>query len=398
MSAVKRAAGLILLSCIVLGSSMEARASRQKEQEPPPNEQVMDEMEELGIGEEIHEIETYLRRNLGEGQENFSFLALMKSLLRGQFSQAAYEAGKGMKNSLFHEVETGGRLLLQVAVIGIVGAVFSNFASIFQGGHVSETGFFVTYLLLFSCLAASFFSSLQIAANVLEQIVSFLQVLLPAYFMAAAFSGGSMSAAAFYELMMAAVTLVSWACKQILLPMVQIDVLFVLAGHAAKEETFTRMTELLEEAVGWILKTMTGLVLGFHVIQSLVLPYADSAGQAGLRKFVELIPGLGSGANVLTQVVLGSGVLIKNTMGAAAIVVLLLLTLVPMAKLAVLMVLYQAAAAVMQPVCDRRAVSCVNGIARGHKLLLKIVAASLTLLILAIALTCAATNVSYYTV
>ena len=107
---------------------------------------------------------------------------------------------------------------------------------------------------------------------------------------------------------------------------------------------------------------------------------------------------MGSGANALTQVVLGSGVLIKNTMGAAAVAVLLILTLVPMAKLAVLMVLYQAAAAVMQPVCDRRVVSCVNGIAKGHKLLLKIVAASLILFILAIALTCAATNVNYYTI
>ena len=171
-----------------------------------------------------------------------------------------------------------------------------------------------------------------------------------------------------------------------------------MAVLVAKVETFTRMTELLEEAVGWILKTLTGLILGFHIIQSMVLPYADSAGQAGIRKLVELIPGVGSGANALTQVVLGSGVLIKNTMGAAAVAVLLILTLVPMAKLAVLMVLYQAAAAVMQPVCDRRVVSCVNGIAKGHKLLLKIVAASLILFILAIALTCAATNVNYYTI
>ena len=352
----------------------------------------------LGIGEEVKEIENYLRQSLGEGQADFSFLSLMKSLLTGQFSQAAYEAGKGMKNSLLNEIEAGGGLLLQVVMIGIVGAVFSNFSSIFRGSHISETGFFVTYLLLFTCLAASFFASLQIAAKVLEQIFSFLRVLMPAYFMAVAFAGGSLSAAALYEVMMAAVTLVSWICKNILLPMVRIDVLLVLAGHVAKEETFTRMTELLEEAVGWILKTLTGLILGFHIIQSMVLPYADSAGQAGIRKLVELIPGVGSGANALTQVVLGSGVLIKNTMGAAAVAVLLILTLVPMAKLAVLMVLYQAAAAVMQPVCDRRVVSCVNGIAKGHKLLLKIVAASLILFILAIALTCAATNVNYYTI
>ena len=398
MRATRVGACLLFLVCLLLGSGIEVKASWQQGQDSSQNDHAMCEIELLGIGEEVKEIENYLRQSLGEGQADFSFLSLMKSLLTGQFSQAAYEAGKGMKNSLLNEIEAGGGLLLQVVMIGIVGAVFSNFSSIFRGSHISETGFFVTYLLLFTCLAASFFASLQIAAKVLEQIFSFLRVLMPAYFMAVAFAGGSLSAAALYEVMMAAVTLVSWICKNILLPMVRIDVLLVLAGHVAKEETFTRMTELLEEAVGWILKTLTGLILGFHIIQSMVLPYADSAGQAGIRKLVELIPGVGSGANALTQVVLGSGVLIKNTMGAAAVAVLLILTLVPMAKLAVLMVLYQAAAAVMQPVCDRRVVSCVNGIAKGHKLLLKIVAASLILFILAIALTCAATNVNYYTI
>ncbi len=398
MRATRVGACLLFLVCLLLGSGIEVKASWQQGQDSSQNDHAMSEIELLGIGEEVKEIENYLRQSLGEGQADFSFLSLMKSLLTGQFSQAAYEAGKGMKNSLLNEIEAGGGLLLQVVMIGIVGAVFSNFSSIFRGSHISETGFFVTYLLLFTCLAASFFASLQIAAKVLEQIFSFLRVLMPAYFMAVAFAGGSLSAAALYEVMMAAVTLVSWICKNILLPMVRIDVLLVLAGHVAKEENFTRMTELLEEAVGWILKTLTGLILGFHIIQSMVLPYADSAGQAGIRKLVELIPGVGSGANALTQVVLGSGVLIKNTMGAAAVAVLLILTLVPMAKLAVLMVLYQAAAAVMQPVCDRRVVSCVNGIAKGHKLLLKIVAASLILFILAIALTCAATNVNYYTI
>lgn len=398
MRATRVGVCLLFLVCLLLGSGIEVKASWQQGQDSSQNDHAISEIELLGIGEEVKEIENYLRQSLGEGQADFSFLSLMKSLLTGQFSQAAYEAGKGMKNSLLNEIEAGGGLLLQVVMIGIVGAVFSNFSSIFRGSHISETGFFVTYLLLFTCLAASFFASLQIAAKVLEQIFSFLRVLMPAYFMAVAFAGGSLSAAALYEVMMAAVTLVSWICKNILLPMVRIDVLLVLAGHVAKEETFTRMTELLEEAVGWILKTLTGLILGFHIIQSMVLPYADSAGQAGIRKLVELIPGVGSGANALTQVVLGSGVLIKNTMGAAAVAVLLILTLVPMAKLAVLMVLYQAAAAVMQPVCDRRVVSCVNGIAKGHKLLLKIVAASLILFILAIALTCAATNVNYYTI
>ena len=44
---------------------------------------------------------------------------------------------------------------------------------------------------LFTCLAASFSASLQVAAQVMEQILEFMKLLMPAYYMAVAFSGGS---------------------------------------------------------------------------------------------------------------------------------------------------------------------------------------------------------------
>ena len=67
----------------------------------------------------------------------------------------------------------------------------------------------------------------------------------------------------------------------------------------------------------------------------------------------------------MAQMVLGSGVLIKNTMGAAAVVVLAVISVVPVMKLTVLMIMYQCVAAVMQPVCDKRGgVLCVGRVQR----------------------------------
>jgi len=51
---------------------------------------------------------------------------------------------------------------------------------------------------------------------------------------------------------------------------------------------------------------------------------------------------------------------------------------------------------VMQPVCDKRVVSCVSGVSKGHKLLLQIVLYSMFLFMVAIAITCATTNVNYF--
>ena len=54
----------------------------------------------------------------------------------------------GLKNALFSQVDRGGQMLFQVAAIGLIGAVFTNVSSVFKAGQISDTGFFVTYLLL----------------------------------------------------------------------------------------------------------------------------------------------------------------------------------------------------------------------------------------------------------
>jgi stage III sporulation protein AE len=94
--------------------------------------------------------------------------------------------------------------------------------------------------------------------------------------------------------------------------------------------------------------------------------------------------------------VLGSGVIIKNTIGAAGIVILLVIAAIPLIKLVVLMLLYQCVAALLQPVCDKRIVSCISDIAKGHKMLLSIAASGVLLFVITIALVCASTNVTYF--
>ena len=78
-----------------------------------------------------------------------------------------------------------------------------------------------------------------------------------------------------------------------------------------------------------------------------------------------MIPGIGQGASAVTKLLVGSGVLIKNTIGAAAMVILMALIAMPVLKLAVLLVMYQCVAAVMEPVCDKRLVKWLRQ--RGRK-------------------------------
>lgn len=347
----------------------------------------MDEFDFSGIEEFVRE------RQDGQG---VGFREIMELLMAGDFGGLWNRAFGALKDELFSEIFSGGRFMGQILALGILGAVFTNFSDVFNGSQISETGFYVTYLLLFTMLMAGISQSIRVAADAVDEILTFMKVLMPSYFLVVAFAGGSVSAAAMYEFTLLVISAGQWLLGGVLIPAARVYLLLVFANHMAKEELLSKLTELTEQAIGWGMKTILGVVLGFHLIQGMVLPYVDSLKNGSVQKLVGMIPGVGQGAAAVTQMILGSGVLIKNTMGMAAVVILLVMTAVPVMKLAVLMLLYKCLAALMEPVCDKRLVKCVAAAARGHRMLLQIVATGASLLIITVAVVCAGTNVMYF--
>lgn len=349
----------------------------------------------LGLEEEWEELDQFLKQETGQAGNSYTFSEIIKMLINGKGNELIRTMLGTLREYLLSEISNGGKIVAQLLALGLIGAVFSNFSDIFTGSQLSETGFFMTYLLSFVILAAGFSESVEIARLVMEKQVEFISVLIPSYFLTVAWAGGSLSSVAWYEVVLFLIAAVQRFYLNILMPATKIYILLVMAGHMAREDMLSHLTGLLKSGVEWGIRSLLGVVLGVQVIQGLVLPFADSIQTAGIQKLLQVIPGVGKGADAVTKLLLGSGVLIKNTMGAAAVLILLLVSLVPILKLVVLLFLYRAVAAVMQPVCDKRLVACINSVADGQKLLLNLVIATLLLFVITIALICASTNISY---
>ena len=123
----------------------------------------------------------------------------------------------------------------------------------------------------------------------------------------------------------------------------------------------------------WALKTIAGIVIGFQTVQCLVMPAVDSLKTSLLRKAAGSIPGIGNIFNSVTEAVLGSAMVVKNAVGAAGMIIMAMICLMPLFKIAVCVILYRLLAAVTQPVSDRRLTMCVESVGDGADLLLKVV-------------------------
>lgn len=144
----------------------------------------------------MEEIQRFLDGLDRDQTGGLSFGSVMKEIMNGNIGGVFGELAGRIREGFFSEIRTNARFVGQIILLAFIGAVFSGFSNIFGSGHVSETGFYVVYLLNMVFLAASFFASVTIAGSVAKELVEFMRVLLPAYFLAVAMAGGAFTSTA----------------------------------------------------------------------------------------------------------------------------------------------------------------------------------------------------------
>ncbi len=329
-----------------------------------------------------------LDKNLTAYQEGtgLTFARTVQKLISGELPFSMETLKKIIGEILFGELKRQKTVAFSILTLLLGAAMFSNFAGIFEKSQVSDVSFYVIYLILFTMLTKAFFEMSLLAEEALEQLLTFMKLLMPAYLLAALLSSQTLGGAAFYELILTALSLIQWGMRYVILPAVNFYFLFTLLNHISGEDYLSKMAGLLKSAVEWLLKSMTAAILGLQAVQGVILPAVDAMKQTLLQKSGGSIPVIGEIFNHVTEMVLGAAVLIRNGVGTAGLIVLLFLCLSPALKLLVTGLTYRILAAGAQPVAEKRLMECLDGCGKGILLLLRVVLCTGMLFFLALAL------------
>ena len=111
-----------------------------------------------------------------------------------------------------------------------------------------------------------------------------------------------------------------------------------------------------------------------------------------MTRGAEAIPGIGDVLGGMTEVVFGTAVLVKNGIGMTGAVICFALCLFPLVQIGCIVLMYKLAAALIQPVSDKRIVGCVESVGEGCRLLMRIIFTSGLLFLLTIVVVSASTG------
>lgn len=195
---------------------------------------------------------------------------------------------------------------------------------------------------------------------------------MPSYFLAVTAATGSATAMVFYEIVLVLVYVVQVVFLKGVLPGIHIYVLLQLVNYLHSEDFLSKMAELVRTVVEWAMRTCIAVVIGMQIIQNMIGPAIDTLKRDVIGKTAAAIPGIGNAINGVTEVALGTAVLVRNGLGVIGIIVILCVGLPPVIRLGITTLLYKLLAAVVQPISDKRMVGALATIGDGCMLLLKV--------------------------
>jgi len=307
-------------------------------------------------------------------------------IMRGQVFEAGKELFGQISSGLIGEIAGIKVLLAAILILGIISALFNNFTDIFSDGQLSKVAYYFTYLFMMVILTSAFLEIARITTATIENILLFVKIMVPTYFLSVGAAVGLTTATAGYQMILVIAYLVQSLLLAVIIPLIYCYAIMALLGGLWTEDRLELILDLMKKAISTILKISLGIVAGISFLQSIITPAIDGIKMTAFKRLLSVIPGIGNLAEGVTEMVVGSAVLVKNSLGILILFVLVFICLTPLVKIMLIAGVVKLAAALTAIITDKRIMRCTDRIGDAGFLLFKSVFTSVSLFFILIAI------------
>lgn len=305
--------------------------------------------------------------DLGAWQAQAPELPLRELLERfssGDFSIDLDGLRDAAVQSLLQEVRFSLPLLLRVCALSLLMSVLSRLRLSLVGEDVAR----VCELVLFLCatlpLAVDFMRLVAKGEACIGALNGIAQSVLPTMLALLAALGGGSTVTAMQPMVLGAGALSTSLLQNLLLPLVRMTAVLVLVSAMTGENRFSNLVACLRSLCHWALGACFTAFLGLLTVKGLAAGAVDSVAVRTAKYTVDnLVPVVGGLFKDSVDTLVGCALVVKNAIGLAGLLSLLLCLLSPAASVLTVLLGYRLCAALLQPLGENRLLGALNGFA-----------------------------------
>lgn len=374
---------ILFLSCAALVFVAAALSISPDAAYAADTEDKLDEIEK-DINEEIdkeldillnEELENYFSESVKEVGGFGSLKQFVKSVINGETTVSVNEfidlAWDAFKQGIVGALASVAVLV----VLSVLGGMSDALTAGFKRKETKQVVYFAIYAGIVASLAGivvSLSGSVTDAVSDLSALIKYTTPVFATLLTALGGAGGAEMLAPFTLLISG---LVINVISSLILPMFFASVVFTIIGNLSESVKLSKLTKAVKSAGSWIMGIMFGLITTFAGIQGLVGAGIDTVAVKSAKfALSSYVPILGGYLSEGFDIVLASGVLIKNALGLGVFVVLSVIIVVPIVKLVLFSSVLKLAAGIIEPVGDPRISELIYNTASNFNLLIAAIA------------------------
>lgn len=347
-----------LLLCLLLAPVPVQAAPEQ------PSLSAEGQLAELEMNK-LEEFMEQLNSEIEGAVPSLNFKELVTQVIKGDLDWQVADIFTSLFKYLFKEVVANASLLGKLVVLAVICAVLQNLMAAFEKGTTGKLAYSVSYMALVSLAIGSFTLAVNIGMEAIDNMVHFMQALMPLLLTLLAAMGGVASTAIFHPIIFGSITTIGTVIKVIVFPLIFFSAVLNILSNLSEKFQVSRLADLLKTVAMSVLGLCTTIFLGIFSIKGVAGSVTDGVAirtaKFATDAFIPVVGGMFSDA---LDAVIGSSLLIKNAVGIVGVVIIFILTILPMLKIFAVAFVYKLAGALIQPVGDKQMADCLTGLGK----------------------------------
>lgn len=292
---------------------------------------------------------------------NLDIKAFIMKALKGELNLSFKGILMGFLKKLFKEIIINSKLLSQLIIISILCSLLNNLTNSFGNNGTSEIAFYACYLVIAGILVKGFISAMMVGQQAIDNMVSFMQSLMPVLLTLLMAAGSITASAIFKPIIVGSIGITSTIMRDVILPLILFSAILAIVNNLPSGIKVGKLASLIKQASITLIGLVLTIFLGVVTIEGVLASSTDGVtlrtAKFAVDRFIPIVGGFMSDA---VDTVLGCSLLIKNAIGVVGLIIILIIVTFPMLKILSLIIIYKITAVLIEPISDPKIVNCLN--------------------------------------
>jgi stage III sporulation protein AE len=285
------------------------------------------------------------------------------------------------------EVLSSAAILGSIIVIVVIHSILKSISYGLGNQGVSQVAYYVQYIMIVALIMTSFAEIITTVKQSIQNFVSFINLLIPILITLMITTGSITSAGILEPLILFMVTIIGNFIVNVVIPITLVSTALGIISQISDKVQIDKLAKFMKSSTIWVLGVILTLFVGITSLEGNLSSSVDGVTAKTTKAAVSnFIPVVGKILGDAVDTVMGCSIILKNALGVVGVIVIIGICIVPILKLATLMIMYYLGSALCQPIADGKIIKLLSHMGDTFKLLLAVLCSVSVMLIIGVTL------------